>query len=149
MFPRGDHAAILPRMKDLQEAIARLSQSKVRVAVVGASATPSKFGNRIVRSLLSFGCEVVPVHPTAKTIEGLEVMPSVGAIEAPLDIVNVVVPPPVALETVGMLPQHADLVWFQPGAYDDAVLAAARQRCAHVVFEDCIMVEVARCRAQA
>jgi predicted CoA-binding protein len=42
---------------------------KPTVAVVGASADPSKYGNRAVRAHLARGYEVYPVHPKEERIE--------------------------------------------------------------------------------
>ena len=42
------------------------------VAVVGASDDPTKFGNRVMRSILEGGFkgDLFPVNPTAETIQG-------------------------------------------------------------------------------
>src|SRR4029077_11268020 len=74
------------------------------IAVVGASATPGKAGNAMVRSLLGFPGELHLVNRTAPEIEGRPVAPSVQAIGVPVDLAVLVVPAeavPSALEDCG------------------------------------------------
>ena len=112
-----------------------------RIAVVGASNDPAKYGNIIVKNLISHGYCVLPVHPTAPRIAELPAYAEVGDIPGPIDIANLVVPPPLALDIVRALdPQQVRVVWLQPGSFDDAVVSAARAKFQHVVAGDCIMV---------
>src|SRR6476659_7425610 len=74
------------------------------IAVVGASASPGKAGNAMVRSLLGFPGPLHLVNPTAPEIEGRAVARSVGAIGEPVDLAVLVVPAeavPSALEDCG------------------------------------------------
>ncbi|HZM14992.1 MAG TPA: CoA-binding protein, partial [Candidatus Krumholzibacteria bacterium] len=50
---------------------------KQRVAVVGASTSRAKYGNRAVRAYRAAGWEVYPVHLTAAAIEGIPAFRSV------------------------------------------------------------------------
>ena len=73
------------------------------VAVVGASATPSKIGGIPVDYLTSKGFtgRVIPVNPTAATIQGLPAFPSLAAAPGPIDLAIIAVPAamvPAALE---------------------------------------------------
>lgn len=99
------------------------------IAIIGASADRSKFGNKSVRAHVQRGYRVFPVHPSAETIEGLPAFRSVLDVPVEvLDRVSVYLPPAVALS---LLPQiaakPANEVWFNPGADDPAVLAKARE----------------------
>ena len=95
----------------------KLKQKNVRIALVGASNNRHKFGNRIYLDLRSKGYDVVPVNPKDKQIEGDQAYASIGMIEELPDIVNFVVPPPVAMkvaqEAVELGIKH---LWFQPGS---------------------------------
>ena len=42
----------------------------MRIAIIGASADRDKYGNKAVRAYLRLGHEVMPVHPSARVIEG-------------------------------------------------------------------------------
>ena len=95
----------------------KLKQKNVRIALVGASNNRHKFGNRIYLDLRSKGYDVIPVNPKDKQIEGDQAYASIGMIEELPDIVNFVVPPPVAMkvaqEAVELGIKH---LWFQPGS---------------------------------
>jgi hypothetical protein len=114
---------------------------ETRIAVVGASNDPAKYGNVIVRNLAAKGYTVLPVNPREKAIAGLPAYASLAAVPGPVHIVNVVTPPAV---TKGVLEEAARLglpaVWLQDGSYDDAVLAAAEKAPFRTVREACIMV---------
>lgn len=119
-----------------------LEQPGARVALIGASNHPSKFGCIILRDLVRKGYEVIPVNPRAGKVCGLEAFERVEEIPGRLGIVNVVVPPVVARSALdGLEPQKVDVVWFQPGAFDRTVEAWARARFDCVVAGPCIMVE--------
>lgn len=134
----------------LEDATALLRKSTTRIAVVGASNDPSKFGNIIVKDLMGHGYEVLPVNPKEKTIAGLPAYRSLADVPKPVDIVDVVTPPVVTRQVL----KDADaaelgLVWLQDGSFDDAVLADAAQAPFKTVHHACIMVvarQVARTR---
>lgn len=116
--------------------------SDVRVAIVGANNHRSKFGNRILRDLLRKGFDVVPIHPTETSVEGLTVYASVEDAPGPIHIVDFVVPPPVTRAILEQLdPARFEVVWLQPGSFDRAGADVANTRFAHPVVGDCIMVE--------
>jgi predicted CoA-binding protein len=112
-----------------------------RVAVVGATDTPGKYGGIITRDLLRKGFQVLPVHPTADTVAGAAARPEVGD-HGRVDIVNFVVPASVGRRVLaGLDPAAVGALWFQPGSYDAALVAEARRRFPLVVAGPCIMVE--------
>ena len=110
------------------EVFERLRQRgpETRIAVVGASNHPEKYGNVIVRNLAAKGYTVLPVNPHETEIAGLPAWPNLESVPGPVHIVNVVVPPRV---TLGVLAKAEKLglpaVWLQDGSFDDAVLEAA------------------------
>lgn len=114
---------------------------ETRIAVVGASANPAKYGNVIVRNLAAKGYTVLPVNPHESVIAGLPVHPNLESVPAPVHIVNVVTHPEV---TARILEKAARLglpaVWLQDGSYDDAALAIAEGAPYQTVYEACIMV---------
>jgi acetyl coenzyme A synthetase (ADP forming)-like protein len=64
------------------------------VAVVGANREPGRIGSEILRNLHATGFtgKLVPVHPDAAAVQGLDASPSVGAIPGPVDLAVIVVP---------------------------------------------------------
>jgi uncharacterized protein len=114
---------------------------ETRIAVVGASNNPAKYGNVIVRNLAAKGYTVLPVNPKEKEIAGLPAFPNLASVPGPVHVVDVVTPPAV---TKGVLAEAARLglgaVWLQDGSYDDAVLEVAASAPFKTVYQACIMV---------
>jgi len=114
---------------------------ETRIAVVGASNDPSKYGNVIVRDLAAKGYTVLPVNPREKEIAGIPAYPGLASVPGPIHIVNVVTPPPV---TRKVLEEAASLglpaVWLQDGSYDEEALEFAAKAPFRTVWEACIMV---------
>lgn len=128
-------------MSALANATARLRRTATRIAVVGASNDPSKYGNIIVNNLKDQGYRVLPVNPKETTIAGLPAYRSLADVPKPVDIVDVVTPPQVTLKVLeDAAAAGISLVWLQDGSFDDAVLAAASAAPFETVHHACIMV---------
>ena len=98
----------------------KLEQENVKIALVGASNDKSKFGNRIYRDLRSKGYNVVPINPKDENIEGDKAYTSIQMIEELPDIVNLVVPPPIAMKVAqNAVELGVEYLWFQPGSESD------------------------------
>jgi len=72
------------------------------VAVVGASRTPGKLGNTILRNLIKLGYRgrIFPVNPAAQEIEGLQSHPSLAAIPEMVELVVIAIPAHLVLEVM-------------------------------------------------
>ena len=72
------------------------------VAIVGASRTPVKLGNNILRNLFTLGYrgKIFPVNPGASEIEGLRSYPSVAAIPEAVELTVIAVPDQFVLEVM-------------------------------------------------
>ena len=123
------------------------------IAVVGASASRQKFGNKCVRAYRDAGYQVYPVNPSERVIEGLPVFRTLADVPAPLERISVYLPPP---QTLSLLPAIAHAVtagsagsaagtevWFNPGSADSAVLAEAR-RLGIAARPGCSIVDIGR-----
>ena len=98
-----------------------------RVAIVGASADRSKFGNKAVRGYQSQGSRVVPINPHETEIEGLRAYRSVLDVPHPIDLASIYVPPGEGVRVVEEVAQRAIReVWLNPGADGPDVLRRAR-----------------------
>ncbi len=115
--------------------------AETRIAVVGASNNPEKYGNIIVNNLKGKGYTVLPVNPKEPTIADLPAYKDLGSIEAPIHIVDFVTPPKV---TRKVLERVAELglpnVWLQDGSFDDDVLDYIAEAPFKTVYNACIMV---------
>ncbi|HIM86860.1 MAG TPA: CoA-binding protein [Candidatus Poseidoniales archaeon] len=121
----------------------KLKQKNVRIALVGASNDPHKFGNRIYLDLRSKGYDVIPVNPKGKQIEGDRTYSSIEMMEELPDIVNFVVPPPIAMkvaqEAVELGINH---LWFQPGSESEELETWLKgTNGIKYLVNSCIMVE--------
>jgi predicted CoA-binding protein len=112
------------------------------VAIIGASADRTKFGNKALRAFVQQGYRVFPVNPKATKVEGLPAFPSISAVPVRPDQVSVYVPPPVLLR---ILPEIAakgcDELWLNPGTESPEVLAEAERLGLNVV-QACSIVGV-------
>jgi uncharacterized protein len=96
------------------------------VAVVGASADRSKFGNKSVRAHIKAGYTVYPVNPRADTIEGLKVYRNLAEVPEPLDRISMYVPPKVGIELLGLIRLKSPQEFFlNPGSESDELVAEA------------------------
>jgi predicted CoA-binding protein len=106
---------------------------KPTVAILGASADRSKFGNKSVRAHVEAGYDVYPVNPSGGLIEDLPVYRSLAEIPVEhLDRISVYLRPEISLKVLGEIAAKAGKgaeteVWFNPGSESPAVLAHARE----------------------
>lgn len=113
-----------------------------RIAVVGVSNSPYKYGHRVYHDLKRRGYDVVPVNPHLDTFDGQTAYPGLSAIPEPVDGVVIVIPPP---NVPAVLREAAKAgiknVWLQPGAESGEAIALAEQLGLHLVHTFCVMVE--------
>ena len=103
-------------------------EAKPTVAILGASADRSKYGNISVRAHLQQGYDVYPVNPKGGEIEGLKVYTSLGDIPVALDRISVYLPPAVGLKVLAEIKaKGAKQLWLNPGSDSDEVVAKAQE----------------------
>ena len=114
------------------------------VAVVGASSSRSKFGNKALRAFIEQGYRVLPINPNETEVEGLKTYGSVLDVAEPIDMATVYVQPDVTLRLLDEFQQkQITEIWVNPGAEDDAVMAEARRRKMNVIFA-CSIIGIGR-----
>lgn len=108
------------------------------IAVVGASADPSKPANSIPY-LQAQGFEVIPVNPSAGEILGVPAVATLTEIDGPVDVVDVFRPPAevprIARDAVAI---GARVLWLQAGIVSEEAAAIARQAGLAVVMDTCM-----------
>ncbi|HON06537.1 MAG TPA: CoA-binding protein [Verrucomicrobiota bacterium] len=113
-----------------------------KVAVIGASANPNKYGHKAVKAYLKRGYTVYPINHKEKEILGLKVYQSIKDVPDRLDIVSVYLPPQITLK---LLPDIAakgcDELWLNPGAESEEVLAKAKELGLNVI-QACNIINV-------
>jgi predicted CoA-binding protein len=97
-------------------------------AVVGASTSREKYGNKVLRAYLQQGRPVVAVHPTANQIEGVSACASLRELPGRCHGISIITPPAITervIEEAGELGiRH---VWLQPGAESELAIERATQ----------------------
>jgi len=111
-----------------------------RVVILGASDQPDRYAHKAFRMLREHGHEVVPVHPTLPSIEGVAVVPDLRSVEGPVDTLTLYVRPSisesVAADIIAMKPGR---VLFNPGT-ESAVLQAKLDEAGISREEACTLV---------
>jgi predicted CoA-binding protein len=104
-----------------------ISISHPKVAVIGASADRSKYGNKAVRAFRDEGWEVYPINPRLTEVEGITAYPSLDAVPVSyLDRVIFYVHPEVGLRLIeDLVLKDVREVWFNPGSESPELVARA------------------------
>jgi hypothetical protein len=125
-----------------------LLRSTRRIAIVGASANPSRPSNGVLQYLAAVGYEVVPVNPAETEVADLVCYPTLAAAVAatgPVDIVDVFrraeLCVPHAEEAVAI---GARCLWLQLGIVNLEAARIAHVGGVAVVMDRCTKVEHAR-----
>jgi acyl-CoA synthetase (NDP forming) len=99
--PAASILSDLPKKEGADLALLERAFDPRRVAVIGASGTPGKWSNDVLRLLIhSYKGEIVPINPTRKSIEGIPCFPSVGSVAGQIDYAIIVVPRDSVLQAV-------------------------------------------------
>ena len=117
------------------------------IAMVGASANPSRPSYYAMKYLKTKGFRVIPVNPgqAGKEILGEKVYASLADIAEPVDIVDIFrnseAALPITHEAIGM---GAKVVWMQIGVRNDEAAKLAEQAGLKVVMNRCPKIEYGR-----
>ena len=98
------------------------------IAVIGASTNRNKFGNKALRAFREHGDTVVPINRRASEIEGEKAYASVLDYPGHIDEATVYLPPAIGVRVMDEIAKKGiKIVWLNPGADGDEVIARARQ----------------------
>jgi predicted CoA-binding protein len=125
-----------------------LLATRPRIAIVGASANPTRPSHGVLVDLVGLGYDVVPVNPGVPEVAGLTCYPTLAdavAATGPVDIVDVFRLPPAcpahAREAVAIA---AHCLWLQLGIASREAGQIAHEGGLSVVMNRCLAVEAAR-----
>jgi predicted CoA-binding protein len=123
----------------LRERLLRIYAEAKTIAVVGASADPSKAAHRIPAYLQSQGYRILPVNPRGGELFGEYVYGSLAEIDVPVDVVDVFRPseetPEIARQAVDI---GAKVLWLQLGIASDEAEQIAEAGGLTVVMNRCM-----------
>lgn len=110
--------------------------------VVGASAKPQKYGNKVLRCYMQNGRVAVPVNPVEREIEGQPCVASVAELPGHVNSLSIITPPQVTEKVVEQaIARGVRNLWMQPGAESAAAVAAAEAAGLNVIADgSCLLV---------
>lgn len=130
--------------------IAELLRTARRIAVVGASAIPSRPSFGVFRTLVAAGYDCVPINPNTAEVLGVPTFPTIASAAAatgPFDIVDVFrrseLCVPHAEEAVAV---GARCLWLQLGVVNWEAARIAAAAGLSVVMDRCTAIELRRLR---
>ena len=109
------------------------------IAVVGLSPNPSRPSYGVSRAMQGFGYAIIPVHPAAREVLGAKAYPRLGAVPAPIDLVNVFRRQEFIDEVVNeCLELGLKNLWIQEGIINMPAATKAVKAGIFVVMDRCI-----------
>jgi uncharacterized protein len=123
----------------LREQLLRIYADTKTIAVVGASADPSKPAHQIPRYLQSQGYRILPVNPRGGELLGEAVARSLAEVDGPVDVVDVFRPaeeaPGIARQAIAV---GARVLWLQLGIESEEAKRLAEAAGLTVVMNRCM-----------
>jgi predicted CoA-binding protein len=123
----------------LRERLLRIYAETKTIAVVGASADPSKPAHQIPRYLQRQGYRILPVNPRGGELLGEAVARSLAEVDGPVDVVDVFRPaaaaPEIAREAIAI---GAKVLWLQLGIESQEAKRLAEAAGLTVVMNRCM-----------
>lgn len=130
--------------------LTRILRDTKTIAVVGASANPSRPSNEVYRYLRATGdYTLYPVNPTITELDGDPAYASLAELPVVPDLVDVFRRSeelPAVLAEVLALPTRPKTLWLQLGLVDEQVAREARAAGIEVVMDRCLKVDHQRLR---
>jgi len=131
-------------------------QAAGTVAIIGCSDNPHRASNHAARSLVDAGYSVIPVNPKYRTVNGIACLSDFEEIpsEETIDIVNIFRNSSATLAVVqavidrAVRTGHKPVIWTQLGVSSEEAQRTAADAGLTYVRDRCIMVELARMRAE-
>jgi predicted CoA-binding protein len=116
----------------------------MKIVLIWASNNPDKFGNKILKNLVSKWYTVIPVNPNEEEIEWLKTHKILKTVPKNFDMINFVVPANVVLQILqkykGFLVNKK--IWIQPWAENQEVKDFLKENWfKDYVTDSCIMIE--------
>jgi len=123
-----------------------LENSKV-IALVGASSQKDKTSNIVMKYLLSFGYEVIPINPgfVGQEILGQNTLANVNEIQKPIDIIDIFRPSEHAEKVVEeSIKLNPKTIWLQLGIKSQKSKNICMENNINYIENSCIKTEYQR-----
>ncbi len=112
--------------------------------VAGVTDDTDRYGYKIWKILKEHGYKAHGINPRIKELEGEQIFKSVKAVPEFMDVLSMVVGPEIALKTLDEAKEKGiEYIFFQPGSYNDEVIAKAEELGFKYLVDDCIYATLA------
>lgn len=113
--------------------------NKKNWAVVGVNEKKDKWGNRLYNVLKDNDYKVYGVNPNYDEIDGDKIYHSLKDIGEDVDVIDMVVPPKIALSTIEEAKELGiEYIFFQPGTFNKDVIAKTEELGLKYVAGECV-----------
>lgn len=108
-------------------------------AVAGVTERKDRYGYKIWKKLKEHDYETYGVNPNYEEIEGEKIYASVTDIPVKIDVLDMVVAPKIGMKTLDEAKEAGiEYIWFQPGSFNDEIIAKAKELEFKILYDDCI-----------
>ena len=115
--------------------------SPKKMAIIGASRNPKKFGRQVYDALKKKGFTVYGVNPNTEDLDGDPCYKDIASLPAEVDRVFIVTPPEKTAENVRMaLDKGIRNIWIQQRADSSEALDLLKDKDVNLVHNQCILM---------
>lgn len=107
--------------------------------VAGVTDRKERYGYKIWKILKEHDYKTYGVNPNYDEIEGERIYKSVLDLPEKVDVLDMVVGPNIAMKTLDEAKEAGiEYIWFQPGSFNDEVIAKAKELDFKILYNDCV-----------
>ncbi len=112
-----------------------------KLAVVGASRNPKKFGNQVFLQLQKHGYELIPVNPSAESIEGIPCVNNIEGLPADVEAVCLITAKPQTDELLRKaLEKGINQIWVQQFSEGNETHSIVAESDANIITGRCLFM---------
>jgi len=112
-----------------------------KIAFIGLSTNPKKFGNTLYKELIKRSYELFPIHIREKEINGIVCYPGIEVVRDKVEGIIINTNPKNTLQILDELKKNnITKVWLQPGAESEDVIKKANDLNLSVISNRCLLM---------
>ena len=113
----------------------------MKIALFGASPRPDSLALKIQNRIISWNQTFLPINPKYEEIKGIKTYPDLTSLPEMPDLVVFMTNPQISFTLLDQVAaKKVKKVWFQPGSFDDSVIAKAETLNLKINTTHCILV---------
>ena len=127
--------------RELMLRITEFLNKKNKIAIIGASAKPEKWGYKIYKKLKSAGFHIYPINPKYNDIDQNICYHALKALPEKPDVVITIVKPEITEKIVEQCKKlNIDKLWMQPGSESEKSINFCKDNNIKVVHNICFVI---------